>query len=95
MCRSSSAVQEHCPPEKLFATRYSPFAVVPGSAEASPYRFFSVPRPTTLAPLQARRQASKSSHLGIKNFLLVVNDQTALGTVASFSDLNKCWEVIA
>jgi len=31
-----SAVQEHCPPEKPFASRYSPFAVVFGSAKASP-----------------------------------------------------------
>jgi hypothetical protein len=39
--KNFSAVQEHCPPEKLFATRYSPFAVVIGSARASPSHDFA------------------------------------------------------
>jgi len=34
-----SAVREHRPPEKPFAIRYSPFAVVFGSAGASPSQF--------------------------------------------------------
>jgi len=39
MCRNFLAVREHCPPEKPFAIRYSPFAVVFGLAGASPSRF--------------------------------------------------------
>jgi hypothetical protein len=51
MRRKFSAVQKHRPP-KLFATRYSPFAAVFGSAGASPSHFIpsSVPRPTPLVP---------------------------------------------
>ena len=49
MCRKFSAVQEHCPPEKPFANRYSPFATRYrfGSAGASSSHFFPslVPRP--------------------------------------------------
>ncbi|MFA0783845.1 hypothetical protein [Fervidibacter sacchari] len=39
MCPNFLAVREHCPPEKPFAIRYLPFAVVFGSAGASPSRF--------------------------------------------------------
>jgi len=38
MRREFSAVREHCPPEKLFATRYSPFAaVLPVANRQSPF----------------------------------------------------------
>jgi hypothetical protein len=39
-----SAVREHCPPEKPFATCYSPFAIrcLFGSARASPSQTFAV-----------------------------------------------------
>jgi hypothetical protein len=36
MCRKFSAVQEHCPPEKLFATRHSLFAAVLARQEPRP-----------------------------------------------------------
>jgi len=50
MQRNFSAVQEHCPPEKSFTSRQSPFAAISARQEPRPPISCFVPRPASHDP---------------------------------------------
>jgi|GEM_PF-1028528 len=59
MRREFSAVREHCPPEKLFSTRHSPFTIrqSPFAIHQSlPFLARQEPRPPKISPIKVGAQ---------------------------------------